>query len=954
MSAEHPGVVFVSYAHADNEAHERDRRWLDRLLVHLEPLRQQVELAVFSDKQLAVGDLWDNEIQGKLHAATAAVLLVSPAFLASTYIRNCEMPILLRRAEEEGVAILPLFVKPCASEEVKFRYPDPEEGPAERSLADFQAFNSPDNSLLDMGEAEQERTLAAVVTRLREIICPGSSPAPSPTPIEHAAPLVLTHRLPPSGPDLFGRSEELRQLSRAWNNLHTHLITLVAFGGVGKTALVNHWLARIAKEDYRGAGRVYGWSAYSQGSKERVTSADQFIDEALRFFGDDRPPGESIETRAVRLAELVRRERTLLVLDGIESLQYPPGPGEGHIKDPGLRTLVRELAAQNPGLCVITTRVRVSDLAGFETSTCPRIDLELLDPPDGARLLASLGVQGPEDELRAASEAFGGHALALTLLGTFLRDACGGDVRRRGEIGPLEHEIQHGGHARRVMDSYETWLGDGPERQILRMLGLFDRPAEPGALRALRREPPIAGLTDRIAGLDQQGWQEALVRLRHARLVLEPDDCDRQALDAHPLVREHFGEKLREEDGAAWRAGHDRLFEYYRGEGCTKELPDTLEEMAPLFAAVQHGCAAGRHQEALEEVFWARIRRREQSYSPKKLGAFGPDLAALSGFFDPPWNTPVAALSDADKGFVLAVAGFDLRALGRLAEAVEPMQAGLDAPVAQESWVNAATSAGNLSELHLTLGGVAEAIAFAERSVQYADRTEDAFERLKQRAKLGDALHHAGRVGEAEERFREAEAIQKDDQPKYPLLCSVAAHRYCDLLLTRGRHDEVLARATQTLEWVTAQNWLLDIGLDHVSLARAALLAAQSGRNEAVDQARSHAQAAVDTLRQAGQQDEVARGLLGRAEVHRFTGERDAAGRDLAEAMAIATRDPAGHMKLHETDCHLGFARLALDERKPDVARQHLAAAEALIRETGYGRREPELAELKEAVGPGE
>ena len=698
MSAEHP-VVFVSYAHADNEAEERDRRWLDRLRVHLEPLRQQVDLAVFSDKDLEVGDLWHNEIQGKLRAVCAAVLMVSPAFLASTYIRNWEMPILLRRWEEEGVAILPLFVKPCAFEEVKFRYPHPEDGPAERSLADFQAFNSPDDSLLDMDEAKQERTLAAVVTRLREIVCPGSSPAPSPTPIERAAPLVLTHRLPPSGPDLFGRSGELRRLSRAWNDLHTHVITLVAFGGVGKTALVNHWLARIAKDDYRGARRVYGWSAYSQGSKERVTSADQFIDEALRFFGDDREPGESIEARAVRLAELVRRQRTLLVLDGIESLQYPPGPGEGHIKDPGLRTLVSTLAAQNPGLCVITTRARVTDLAHLESTTCPRVDLEQLDPPDGARLLASLGVQGPEDELRAGSEAFGGHALALTLLGTFLRDACGGDVRRSGEIGPLAHQIEHGGHARRVMDSYETWLGDGPERQVLRMLGLFDRPAEPGALRALRREPPILGVTDRIAGLDERGWRDALVRLRHARLVLEPDECDPQALDAHPLVREHFGEKLREEDEAAWRAGHDRLFEYYRGEGCPKELPDTLEEMAPLFAAVQHGCAAGRHQEALDEVYWTRIKRKEEFYSSRKLGAFGPELAALSGFFDPPWSTPVAALSEADKGFVLNEAGFDLRALGRLAEAVEPMKAGLDADVTLEDWKNAAAQAGNLSEL---------------------------------------------------------------------------------------------------------------------------------------------------------------------------------------------------------------------------------------------------------------
>lgn len=52
-------------------------------------------------------------------------------------------------------------------------------------------------------------------------------------------------------------------------------------------------------------------------------------------------------------------------------------------------------------------------------------------------------------------------------------------------------------------------------------------------------------------------------------------------------------------------------------------------------------------------------------------------------------------------------------------------------------------------------------------------------------------------------------------------------------------------------------------------------------------------------------------------------------------------------MKLHVTDCHLGYARLALAEKKPDDARENLDAAKALIEETGYHRRDAELAELE-------
>jgi hypothetical protein len=108
--------------------------------------------------------------------------------------------------------------------------------------------------------------------------------------------------------------------------------------------------------------------------------------------------------------------------------------------------------------------------------------------------------------------------------------------------------------------------------------------------------------------MPQPAWPSALIRLRHAGLVLQPDAACPDTLDTHPLLREHFGENVREEDEAAWRAGHDRLFEYYRGDGCPKKLPNTLEEMAPLFAAMQHARAAGRHQEALE-VYWSQPNR---------------------------------------------------------------------------------------------------------------------------------------------------------------------------------------------------------------------------------------------------------------------------------------------------------------------------------------------------------
>ena len=171
-----------------------------------------------------------------------------------------------------------------------------------------------------------------------------------------------------------------------------------------------------------------------------------------------------------------------------------------------------------------------------------------------------------------------------------------------------------------------------------------------------------------------------------------------------------------------------------------------------------------------------------------------------------------------------------------------------------------------LSELELTLGEVAGAVGDAELSVTYADRSRDAFMRHCSRTTHADGLHQAGRRAEADTRFREAEHMQQERQPDYPLLYSLQGFRYCDLLLAAperaawqivlgsagvspaafgvspkapsatnqsartptgsdrdGRAPliescrTVFQRAAQTLKIAERNNWLLDIALDHLT-----------------------------------------------------------------------------------------------------------------------------------------
>jgi hypothetical protein len=244
----------------------------------------------------------------------------------------------------------------------------------------------------------------------------------------------------------------------------------------------------MGTDRYRSAELVFGWSFYRQGSRGDTSSADEFLDAALTWFGDPDPRVGTAWEKGERLAKLVGHRRTLLVLDGLEPLQNPPGPQEGRLREPSLQALLCELAGFNKGLCVITTRTPVADIADHERTSALRRDLEQLSNDAGAQLLRALAVKGHQAELRRASDEFSGHCLALTLLGSFLSDAYNGDIRRREEISVcLAHDVRQGAHARKVMESYQTWFGEGSELSILRMLGLFDRPFDEKALGTLLR-----------------------------------------------------------------------------------------------------------------------------------------------------------------------------------------------------------------------------------------------------------------------------------------------------------------------------------------------------------------------------------------------------------------------------------------------------------------------------------
>src|SRR5262249_32371514 len=197
-------------------------------------------------------------------------------------------------------------------------------------------------------------------------------------PVRQGPKKIAVAKLPVTGSDLFGREEDIAFLNDAWANKDINVVTIVAWAGVGKSTLVNHWLRHMAAEQYRSAQLVFGWSFYRPGPRGGTSSADEFIDAALAWFGDPDPRLGTAGEKGERLAKLVAHRRTLLVLDGLEAMQNPPGPQEGRLREASLQALLRELAAFNAGLCVITTRTPIADIADHERTSALRRNLDQL------------------------------------------------------------------------------------------------------------------------------------------------------------------------------------------------------------------------------------------------------------------------------------------------------------------------------------------------------------------------------------------------------------------------------------------------------------------------------------------------------------------------------------------------------------------------------------------------
>lgn len=99
--------IFISYSH-------RDEKFKDDLQIGLASLKNNGHIAAWDDRAILAGEEWDHQIKDALYQADIIILLVSPDFLASRYVREQEIKIAMERHHDPAdfAVVVPVIIRP--------------------------------------------------------------------------------------------------------------------------------------------------------------------------------------------------------------------------------------------------------------------------------------------------------------------------------------------------------------------------------------------------------------------------------------------------------------------------------------------------------------------------------------------------------------------------------------------------------------------------------------------------------------------------------------------------------------------------------------------------------------------------------------------------------------------------------------------------------------------------
>jgi transcriptional regulator with XRE-family HTH domain len=691
-------------------------------------------------------------------------------------------------------------------------------------------------------------------------IPPADPPAPAPS-VPRFRPLHA-HTLQRAR-HFVGREDLLARLS-AWvaaPDPSPGVLALVGVGGAGKTAVVEHLLARLGD-----APRDHGvlvWSFYDDPRTE------SFLAQATRYFaGEEGPPGERIS----RLEDALRGGLAhLVVLDGLETVQDEGGGGRAHgeLRDPLLRRLLCALArGLGRARALVTSRFSLSDLAPWADAGAEMLALPLLSTTESSRLLRQWGVRGDEAALGRLSSGAGGHALSVAVIGSYVGAFLRGDAGMFG-MADLAEAARDEPLARRlsaVLAEYAQALSPG-ERDLVARLSVLPAGADEEALLALARAGgEVAG---QMAGWKAPELRRGLSRLARLGLVFQAGGAPPR-WSTHPFVREHFRMLLGVPPGTL-HAALDADRPAATLVGAPRRPPRDSASLDAHEALIERLVGAGRALDAY--LLYVRglggfahlgLVLGEMSRGARIVRAFGEGDDPRR--FDPTLPPSMRAALAYDRGLYAG-------ALGDLAFARHCYEVHNEVAVALSPSA-LVTGLRTLAYTERLAGALAAAREHVERSIAIAEAEDLPEHAARGVALLAAILDDLGELDRAEATF--ARLREMGDAPVARRGLWEAEHR-----LRMGQRREAMAMTARNVELCARRGWEGHVAHGHVVLGMAAV-------EEDPEEAGAHLEKARRWVAVSGEVEMALRCYELSARVSLARGETEKAAREAAEGARIA------------------------------------------------------------------
>ena len=462
-------------------------------------------------------------------------------------------------------------------------------------------------------------------------------PAPPEAYIAHPYTLLQTH-------GLVGRQPELNLLTdwvaKPKSDIYqAHILSIVAIGGMGKSALTWKWFEEIALQEMKLlAGRMW-WSFY-----ESDASFENFIIRALAYVSK-----RSIEEvqklypqdREAELLFILDKEPFLIVLDGLERMLIayarmdaaylsdsdydrevanyvanayglPPEAAQSftgqHLvrktADPRAGAFLRKLSKVRAARILMSTRLYPFDLQridGFPLPGCEAVFLGGLSNDDALNLWRSFGVSGSHDQLLRLFNSFGNHPLLIQALASEIANyrPAPGNFEKWREANPdfdpakYPHLQDAMGH---VLEYALRGLGN-EQRKVLQTISGFRMPTGYDTLSAV--------LTGEGKPCENAGELDAaLAELEDRGLVGWDKRANRY--DLHPIVRGVVWSGLGDD---AKQVVYSSLHAHFEAVPMIDEdKVNRLEDLTPAIEMYNTLIGMGRYDDACD-LFYERLSR---------------------------------------------------------------------------------------------------------------------------------------------------------------------------------------------------------------------------------------------------------------------------------------------------------------------------------------------------------